>query len=62
MNNYEKFSITACVIEDSTSSIALNYRNLNLIMAETNKFISKIRSINLLWFGWKWSQKETTIL
>jgi len=61
MKNYEKFSVTACVIEDNTSSIALSYRNLNLIMAETNKFISKIRSINWLWFGWKWAQKETKI-
>ena len=42
----EQFSVSACVIEDNTSSIVFNYRNLNLIMAETNKFISKIRPIN----------------
>jgi hypothetical protein len=47
MKNCEQFSVSACVIEDDTSSIVLNYRNLNLIMAETNKFISKLRLINL---------------
>jgi len=36
MKNSEQFNVSACVIEDNTSNIILNYRNLNLIMAETH--------------------------
>jgi len=46
MKNSEQFSVSACVIEGITSSTVLNYRNLNLITAETNAFISNLRPVN----------------
>lgn len=39
MKNCEQFSVSACVIEDISSNIILNYKDLNLITAETNIFI-----------------------